>query len=234
MIGGGGALAASLAAAVALAPRTRVYATELGEIRSLPLVDGSMVAINTRSQVEVALSRRDRRINLRQGEAWFQVAKDRERPFVVSAGLARVRAVGTAFSVRREGGACDVLVTEGVVETWLEGSGRAPLRLGAGCKTVLVPGSSPQVVEAAQDITRALSWRNGQIALAGESLAEAAAEFNRYNARRILIDDAALSQRRFVGLFQTNDPDGFVAAVAATVGAKVSREPGVIRLTAAG
>ncbi|MDR6625546.1 FecR domain-containing protein [Caulobacter segnis] len=207
--------------------------TGLGEIRRVPLADGSMVAINTSSALEVDLKPKAREVTLKQGEAWFQVAKDTDRPFVVAAGPVRVRAVGTAFSVRRgEQGdkSVGVMVTEGVVETWVEGVDAPPRRLSAGNMVVLASTTPTPVVESPADIERSLAWRNGEIALDGESLEEAARLFNRYNSRQIVIDDPDLAKERFVGLFQTNAPESFASAVAATLGAKVSVEERAIRI----
>jgi transmembrane sensor len=205
----------------------------LGEIRRVPLADGSLVAINTKTALEVAMKPKSRHVVLKKGEAWFQVAKDPERPFVVAAGSVRVRAVGTAFSVRRgdeaEAGV-DVMVTEGVVETWIEGEQASRRRLSAGSRIILASAASPTVAESPSEIERSLAWRNGEIALDGESLEQAARLFNRYNSRQIVIEDPGLAQERFVGLFQTNEPESFAAAVAATLGAAVSDDERTIRI----
>lgn len=230
--GVGGACAAALVGGAAFwAARPQRLDTGLGEIRRVPLADGSLVAINTRTALDVAMKARSRQVVLRQGEAWFQVAKDAERPFVVAAGRARVRAVGTAFSVRRGDDGVDVMVTEGVVETWLDGQDGPRQRLAAGSRILLSGPTSPVVAEASSEIERTLAWRNGEIALDGESLGEAARLFNRYNSRQIVIDDPQLAQERFIGLFQTNEPESFAAAVAATLDAKVSDDGGTIRIS---
>lgn len=114
----GVALAASLVGVAILVTAPNRYDTNLGEIRQVPLSDGSLVAINTQSAVEVSMHQNAREVTLTRGEAWFNVAHDKTRPFIVSAGRIRVRAVGTAFSVRRHDDGADVQVTEGVVETW--------------------------------------------------------------------------------------------------------------------
>jgi transmembrane sensor len=98
----------------------RVYATDLGEIRQVPLEDGSLATINTASRIEVNFKPDLRLISLEEGEAWFKVAKNAARPFMVRAGDVWVRAVGTAFSVRRDPQGEEVIVTEGVVQTWSE------------------------------------------------------------------------------------------------------------------
>lgn len=232
LLTGGGAVAAALAGgAVFLTTRSQRLNTRLGEIRRVPLSDGSLVAINTTTALDVTMKPKARQILLRRGEAWFQVAKDPERPFVVSAGRVRVRAVGTAFSVRRNGDDVDVMVTEGVVETWTEGQSGPRQRLSAGNRIQLIGYDAPVVAESPSEIERSLAWRNGEIALDGESLGDAASQFNRYNGRQIVIDDVDLARERFVGLFRTNEPESFAAAVAATIGATVSEDEKVIRLS---
>jgi transmembrane sensor len=233
LIGGaGGACAAALVGGATFwMTRPQRLDTRLGEIRRVPLADGSLVAINTRTALDVALNARSRQITLRRGEAWFQVAKDAERPFVVSAGRVRVRAVGTAFSVRRVGDGVDVMVTEGVVETWIEGQGGPRRRVVAGNGVVLASKAPQAVARSPSAIERSLAWRNGEIALDGESLGDAADQFNRYNSRQIVIDDPQLAQERFVGLFRTNEPESFAAAVAATIGVNVDDDGRVIRLS---
>ncbi len=232
--GAGGALAAALVGGLGLwAARPQRLDTRLGEIRRVPLADGSLVAINTKTALDVAMKPDSRRIVLKEGEAWFQVAKDPDRPFVVAAGSVRVRAVGTAFSVRRAdqaGAGVDVMVTEGVVETWVEGDPGSRRRLTAGSRILLASAASPRVAESPSEIERSLAWRNGEIALDGENLEQAARLFNRYNSRQIVIEDPVLARERFVGLFQTNEPESFAAAVAATLGAAVSDDERTIRI----
>lgn len=231
-----GAVLAALAGGGLWRLRPQRLDTGLGEIRRVPLADGSMVAINTSSTLEIDLKPKAREISLKQGEAWFQVAKDPERPFVVAAGPVRVRAVGTAFSVRRreqDASGVDIMVTEGVVEAWVEGVDAPRHRLSAGGRLVLASTSATPVVESASDIERSLAWRNGEIALDGESLEEAAKLFNRYNSRPIVIEDPDLAKERFVGLFQTNAPESFASAVAATLGAEVRVDERAIRISRA-
>ncbi|MFX8562013.1 FecR domain-containing protein, partial [Acinetobacter baumannii] len=80
--------------------RGTAYATKVGEIRRVPLVDGSVMTINSGTELQVRIAKRAREVELAQGEACFEVAKDAHRPFVVAAGKVRAKAIGTAFSVR--------------------------------------------------------------------------------------------------------------------------------------
>ncbi len=225
----GGAVAASVAlAAVGIGfwpERTERIETAVGEIRRVPLRDGSFAAVNTQTQLAVALRPEVRQISLRQGEAWFQVAHDRARPFIVEAGEVRVKALGTAFSVRRTGDGADVQVTEGVVEVWSVGDEHNVRRVSAGARTFVSDAAGPApAVEASIAIDRSLSWRNGQLIFDGDTLAQAAAEFNRYNAIKVEVADTALAQEKMIGRFRTNEPDAFARAAAGILGAHATFE----------
>ncbi|MBY8824966.1 FecR family protein [Sphingomonas colocasiae] len=206
--------------------------TAIGEIRRVPLDDGSLAAVNTRTSLAVSLKPELRRITLDSGEAWFQVAKDRTRPFVVEAGDVRVRAVGTAFSVRRTDAGAEVRVTEGVVEVWRVGDEGDARRVSAGSAAMVdIAAQAPPMVAARDDIDRALSWRTGQLILDGDSVAEAAAEFNRYNRVQLRVADDALGREKMIGRFRTNEPDAFARAVAGLMGARVETAPDLILLS---
>lgn len=198
------------------------YATALGEIRRVPLSDGSLATINTSSQVAVEMEPDRRLITLEEGEAWFQVAHDAKRPFIVQVGQVRVRALGTAFSVRQRNGRADVLVTEGVVQAWNDREEGKGTKLGAGFRASLSQTSPAiEVMEASAEIERALAWRNGEISLSGETLGEAVSEFNRYNARKLIVTDASLARAPLVGYFRASEPKNFALAVASIVQARI-------------
>jgi len=224
--GAGGALAVSRIG-------EQTYRTARGEIRRVPLGDGSSAAINTASRIEVAMTDDRRLVKLADGEAWFDVARDRARPFVVEARDVRLRATDGAFSVRRMGKGAEVIVAKGTVECWTTADPARVLRLPAGTK-MLVSNSLPNPPQALAPATvgRLLAWREGMVGLDGETLTEAAAEFNRYNDRHIVIDDPALGRERLVGYFRANDPESFVKAVANTLGAQVTADDRDLRLTA--
>lgn len=219
--GSAAAIAASIAGGFMLTNPTG-YETRIGEIRRVPLADGSTVAMNTATKVSVALKDEQRNIQLEKGEAWFQVAKDRMRPFTVEAGRARVRAVGTAFSVRIIDEGTEILVTEGEVEVWADGSAGSRSRLKAGFRGFV--GNDASIDEravASASFDRALAWRQGKIDLEGDRLDHAVAEFNRYNQRKIIIRDHAIINERFDGLFRTDDPEGFAKTVAISLNVPV-------------
>ncbi len=224
-------LATGIAAVAILITAPHRYDTRVGEIRQVPLSDGSLIAINTQSAVEVAMHPDVREVTLTRGEAWFKVAHDKNRPFIVSAGRIRVRAVGTAFSVHRHDEGAEVLVTEGAVETWTVGEEERRVRVEAGSKAYVAEYEPPKPVEASADIGRSLAWREGQIVLEGETLDDAVAQFNRYNTRKLVISDPGLAEEKLVGQFRATEPLTFAGAVATTLGATVMEEGDTIRLS---
>lgn len=237
LVGGmlSGVAAAGLGSFLILQPRAAEIQTAVGEVRRVPLPDGSVASLNTASRLAVAMKEGPRRIvRLDEGEAWFQVAHDRARPFIVEAGDIRVQAVGTAFSVRRRDNGADVLVTEGVVETWVVGREAQRTRIAAGARG-FVSDAAPkvEVANAPEEVDRALAWRTGEIALNGESLTYAVEEINRYNRKQLVIDDPALGHETLVGYFRTNEPENFGRAVANMTGARVIDQGDTIRLTRA-
>jgi len=228
-----GVLAAGIAGFTVFQLSATHLHTQLGELRRIPLADGSLAELNTQSELEISMTHQERQVRLKEGEVWFQVAKDPTRPFVVAAGSVRVQALGTSFAVRRHAAGVEVLVTEGAVATWVSGQEQNKLRVAAGSKanfsekTTQPPSTAP--VDPA-DIDRTLAWREGQIVFKGTTLADAVAEFNRYNARKIVVTQPSLQSRRVVGWFHTNDPAGFAEAAARMLGGKVAEEKDTIQI----
>ncbi|MCW0198665.1 FecR domain-containing protein [Sphingopyxis sp.] len=219
--GGGAVLAASFMGALMLGGGTS-YATSVGEIRRVPLADGSIAAINTASEISVTLEDAARRVSVEEGEVWFQVAKDKQRPFVVAAGRARIRAVGTAFSVRRRVGGAEVLVTEGTVEVWADGAEGHRVRISAGSRGFIADNAAIKQESAEPSaIDRTLAWRSGKVDLSGDRLDSAVAEFNRYNERKLVVANPAIAGERLDGVFRTDDPEGFAQAVHITLGVPI-------------
>jgi len=204
--------------------------TGLGETAEVPLRDGSLVVVNTTSDLEVDQSEHVRNVRLETGEAWFRVAKDTSRPFVVAAGDVRVRAVGTAFSVRRREDGASVQVTEGVVEVWTEGQATGRARVAAGARTFVSERIGAQApVEDAAGIERTLLWREGALKFQGDTIRDAAAEFNRYNATKLEVDPT-LADEKVVGRFSTKEPDVFANMISLAFGARIERQDGIIRI----
>lgn len=226
-----GAIAAAGVAGLWAQQQGHEILTVKGEVRRAPLPDGSTAVLNTDTRVRVAMRRDIRRVRLDEGEAWFQVQKDATRPFEVEAGPIRVRAVGTAFSVRVLPVGAQVLVSEGAVEAWSDLATGNGTRIAAG-DIARVRDHGPIQVTVAKngEIDRRLAWRAGKIDLAGETLAEAIAEFNRYNVRQMYLAQKNLSSKRFYGVFRMDDPVGFAQTVRLTMNTRVDISPNRITI----
>lgn len=236
-------LAGSVAAGLAVAagggfwlPRLlgqESYSTRIGETKEIVLSDGSMVTLNTDSKILVHYSKTRRQIQLLQGEALFDVAKNKKRPFVVIAGDTQVRAVGTSFTVKLlPQQPVQVLVREGVVEIKRpQVPEAAPVRLAANTLAVAPPQApiSTEPVPRIQ-VARDLAWREGRIAFDNETLANAAREFGRYSDVQIRVDPE-LENQTITGLFVSNDPVGFARAAAISLNLRVEVANREVRLT---
>jgi transmembrane sensor len=213
-----GALALGGAAAWRWVSAPQEYATALGEHKRAKLADGSVIELNTGSRVQVDFSRRRRAVRLLSGEALFEVAKDPRRPFVVSAGEAEVRAVGTAFNVRLREHLVEVTVTEGIVqidgvESGQPAARRRPRQLPAGRAAVVGPGAVADLPLDPEALQRRVAWRDGIIELRGETLEQAVAEFNRYRTAKLVVGDPTLAGLRIGGTFGTHEADKFLGAL---------------------
>ncbi len=188
--------------------RLPVYETDVGRQESIPLADGSVAHLNTRTKVQVRFSDRVREVRLIEGEALFKVAADPDRPFIVVTDNARVQALGTQFNVYRPTAhATRVSVVDGVVR--VTPSERAAdagssSRLSSGDE-VAIEGQR-MVRAAAPDVQRTVAWRSRRLIFDQTRLDAIADEFNRYNRTRIRIEGEALRSRRMGGTFDADDP----------------------------
>lgn len=211
--------------------------TGIGEQRTLVLEDGSRVYLNTNSRAKVRFDDRTRRVELEQGEALFEVAKQTDRPFEVLAGGQTIRALGTSFVVRRDAERVAVTLVEGKVAvtsadrpgpiekpTRLEVPPSRPVKAvpekeSKGVIT-LAPGQRITLAENlpvqidTPKLSKLMAWQRGQVDLEGMRLAEAVSEMNRYTPKHIVIEGSQLGEIRVSGLFVASDTDNFVAAVA--------------------
>lgn len=204
-----------------------VYRTGVGEQSEVLLSDGSRLALNTHSEVRVRYEERERAVYLAGGEAYFAVAKNPELPFVVYAGRGQVRALGTAFSVRLQGEAIEVLVDEGSVRVEVASrelpAATAPDTAPADTRHSVTLGAGGRVDYAStlggpdyltpQRLQQALAWRSGKWVFAGESLREVVAEVSRYTRKRIEIVDPAIADLRIGGYFDIGKIDAFLSVL---------------------
>jgi transmembrane sensor len=210
-----GELAATVTAGASMA-----YETSRGEHRTVALADGSHLTLDTASRAEVTIEADARKVRLVRGQALFQVAKDPRRPFSVVAGTLNVIALGTTFDVRVERSQAKVVLVEGSVAVeplMRRGVERlvpslARRRLAPGQQ--LIARTTGEVSLGSVDIESANSWQSGRLIFRDEPLASAVAEFNRYNTKQLVIEDAALEHLTVSGVFTALRPDDFLAAIA--------------------
>jgi transmembrane sensor len=201
----------------------RDASTQIGERALLVLADGSKVTLNTDSAVRADYTGRERRLTLVRGEAFFDVAKNPTRPFIVTAGSRQVIAVGTAFNVRMQDREVRVTLVEGsvrIVPTAILSSMAIPEKQRAPVVTLeagsaLVTGADGIDRVESVDTARATSWRSGKLVFEGDRLADVVAEMNRYSREKLEIADPTLGDRKVSGVFEPTEGHAFAKALEA-------------------
>jgi len=190
------------------------YATAVGGLYTVQLPDGSVRTRNTDTSVRVHLGPSERRVDLNIGEAHFVVARDPERPFVTWVERRSLTTFGSEFCVRRIGQELQVLVTEGLVELCDSAGIRKQVTIvsaGSLGRTVGVRALITRISDS--DAQRYLAWRGGFVIFRDTPLGEAAAEFNRYQMRKLVIKDSSLALMSVNGRFRTSNLAGFLVLV---------------------
>lgn len=212
-----------------------LYASAVGERRSVALADGTRVDLDTDTRLRVRYTERERWITLDHGRAFFRVARDPARPLHVDTPEGSVRAIGTQFEVYRRPRATDVALFEGKVQLQSSGRDGAARVLGT-----LAPGQRTQVRTGAPlrveafNAADAPGWISGRLVFEDQPLAIAIEEFNRYGGRRLRATDAEVGALRVSGVFRSDDPSGFVEALRSVYGVSVrTDDAGAFELTAA-
>jgi transmembrane sensor len=196
-----------------------IYVTGLGQSQAVQLADGTKVQLNTSTRLRQELTSTARVVRLEKGEAFFDVAKD-PRPFVVYAGNRKITDIGTKFSVRREGDGIEVLIAEGRVRVDMSNGRARPVEAGAGSIVVARADGTLVALKTSQDIANKLSWRQGMLVFDQEELGSAAAEFNRYNNKHIIVVGAARNLR-IGGRFRPNNVEVFTSLIKEGFGLKI-------------
>lgn len=203
------------------------FATPVGGQKTLSLSDGTRVTLNTDTSIRIERKGAARRVWLEKGEAYFEVHHDSAHPFIVWTAGHRITDLGTKFSVRNrpDGLGLKVVLIEGAAEirsadAWVTNH-RAILKPGdvavATARTLAVSR------EAATSIGEDLTWRQGLLVFRHTTLAEAVAEFNRYNEQKISIADSEVGEMRIAGTFQARNTELFTEAVKELFKLRVSK-----------
>jgi transmembrane sensor len=194
-------------------PPEQVYATVVGGHKIIALGDGSKVELNTDSVLRLEADANQRTMWLEKGEAYFQIRHDNARPFVVIAGDHRVTDLGTKFFVRTDPQHLEVSLIEGRIRFDApDGRMREPLLLSPGDSVTTEENSIVVTHNSPRELAKELGWRRGVLVFDNATLANAAAEFNRYNREKIVIADSAVAQLRIDGTFPAENLEVFARA----------------------
>ena len=235
------AVAASLAI-VAISPQLMQsapieVATKVAQTEVVALSDGSKVTLGARSDLKVAFTGAQRKVTLAAGQAFFEVAHDNARPFIVLAGKAEIRVTGTKFDVRRVGDDVQVSVLQGRVElrrkpiVALLRDAKPAVVLTAGETSVLDDGTT--FTPEAPAKVRPGEWRTGRLYYSEAPVSEIVADLQRYSNVPIRIADANVAQMKVTTSFRSNDVDGFVETLEATMPVRIEKsKDGTITLQA--
>lgn len=214
-----------------LAPQEKTYATQTGGHDILALQDGSKIELNTNTSIRVSQKKGERKVWLDKGEAYFRIKHDPAHPFIVMVGEHRVTDLGTTFLVHRDSQNVKVALIEGLAQYDNLGNSKQSARLSPG--DVLVASAEKFQVskENTAQLATGLSWRHGLLIFRYTTLADAAAEFNRYNARKLVIADPAVGKLKIVGTFATNNVAAFADIAEDVLRLKVTHSENEIRIT---
>jgi transmembrane sensor len=228
-----GAAAIGLSAVLALGAKVvwfdHTLRTQAGEWRTIPLADGSSVSAAPYTQIHHDIGEEERLITLGQGSAVFKVAKDASRPFLVDAGVAVIRATGTEFGVEREGDAVTVTVSEGSVTVNPVADVFAAVPLEVDDQLTISSAGATAMLQV--NARESLEWSRGRLIFRdGDQVADAVAQFNRFNRTKIVVDDATAALQ-WRGVSNANDPRSFAELVQKTTGASLARDtPELLRI----
>ncbi|MEE4450565.1 FecR family protein [Novosphingobium resinovorum] len=203
------------------------YSTGKGEVRQVKLADGSILHLDSGSAIRLDYEGARRGVTLLAGQAFFDVAHDKARPFVVHAGDVDVRVLGTAFDVGLDTKTVDVSVQRGAVR--VERSGNIPLDLRPG-DSVQVGPSDAETVRSVISPSRIAAWRDGQIIVNGATVVEVVTELRRYHRGFILLRNERLASRRVTGAYDINDPEAALRAIVHPYGGEVGTIGGYLMI----
>jgi transmembrane sensor len=201
------------------APQT--WTTHVGEQRTVLLSDGSWVTLNTRTRIEVRLSRHGRDIELREGEAFFEVAKDSARPFTVHTSLGMAQAVGTQFNAYLDEDRLQVTTAKGIVLVGANASGTGVL-VNAGTQAELRSSDSHPTLAPA-NLTSVLGWRAQRLDVDDAPLADVLKDFSRYTPTSIRAGSADIAALRVSAVLRVGDIAALETTLKGAFGLRLER-----------
>ncbi len=206
---------------------TAAYAVDVatgpGELRNIALPDGSQVALNANSQLQVRYYPRRRETVLAKGEAFFKVASGAARPFTVASSGHEVRVVGTAFNVRTGPPEFVVQVQEGRVEVRSTADAAAPVAVMGPGTGLAIDATNGLRRESAVSPEAIAEWTSGQVYFKRLPLAQVAKELARHLDQPVEVEGAALQSLPISGFLALKDPERFLLALPSVAEVRVQR-----------
>jgi transmembrane sensor len=207
-------------------PLAERITTPVGGQRTLVLSDGSQIELDTNTVVRVAMNADKRTVWLDRGEVYFRINHDAKRPFAVTVGDHRIVDLGTQFLVKQSADNVEVSLLEGRAR--LEaGGGLFPTRsieLSPGDVATATVDSMSVTKKPTKALANELGWRRGVLVFEGTSLADAAAEMNRYNVQQIVIADTSIARHAIDGTFPVHAVSQFTEMAQAIFGFRVEKQ----------
>jgi transmembrane sensor len=200
------------------------YTTNIGEQKTIALDDGSKITLNTGTQLLVDINDTTRRVIMERGEAYYKIAKDKQRPFEIDLGERTVVVLGTEFNIKKSPDTFTLSVTEGLVsihpknkvissptellevnDKKVEDSSGNSYKVGAG--TVVKFNYNKRILSAhhEKEIEKRVSWKTGLMSFNNEPLHKVIAELNRYSSKKILIQDSGIMDLPVRGTVKINN-----------------------------
>ncbi|MEC3948862.1 FecR family protein [Sphingobium sp. HWE2-09] len=217
--------AAATVAGIGLAGHFRLWgdhrATQLGQRETAQLSDGSSIAMNSDTSLDVLINGSQRKVRLLRGEAMFDIAKDVHRPFYVDLGDSEIKVLGTKFNIRRRDGVTELAVTEGVV--LVANKGADPVKVHAGSSAFIRPGIATSIITDPGIVQQRIAWTEGFLEFEEEPLEEVVEEFNRYRKIPLTIGDPRIAGTLITGRFGLNEGDEFVLALESSFDIRASK-----------
>jgi transmembrane sensor len=198
------------------------YTTPIGGHEVVSLADGSQIELNTDTVVRTDVSPDHRFAAIDKGEAYFHVTHNAQRPFRVFAGNRTVTDLGTRFSVRRDSERFEVAVMEGKVAFDPGKEQEKPIALLPGDVVVATATKVSLTKKPSRALAESLGWQRGLLIFDNTTLADAAAEFNRYNGEKLIVAKSA-AHLPVVGTFRSNDVEAFARVTKEVFGLRFER-----------
>jgi len=201
-------------------PADLTYATTVGGKKAIMLTDGSRIELNTDTILRLDGANR-RKVWLDKGEAYFDIHHNASHPFVVIANGHRVTDLGTKFFIREDADRLEVALIEGRASLESVGKKSKPQILTPGHFAVATASLTSVTAKPVATLANDLSWRNGTLIFRGMTLADAASEFNRYNRKKLLVNDPKVARLKIDGTFPANNVEAFLDAVQSALKVRV-------------